>query len=107
MSKDKLNQSLRYGKFPAGNRVANALMLIVGTLAVGAAIVLGFFAFIFLAGIILVLAGIVGIRVWWISRKLRKRHEAEGEAGAVGKGEAGIIEGEYRVVSTRRDRDRR
>lgn len=101
-----MTQRIRHGRLPAGNPVANALMVIVGVLAVGAAIVLGFFAFILLASIILVLAGIVGIRVWWIGRKLRQLHEAAGEAGSDRKNEAGIIEGEYHVVATRRDRER-
>ncbi|MEX2125487.1 MAG: hypothetical protein WD795_16455 [Woeseia sp.] len=106
MSEDILTHRIRPGRFPAGNPAANALMVIVGVLAVGAAIVLGFFAFILLASIVLVLAGIVGIRVWWIGRKLRQLHEAAGAAGRGRKSEAGIIEGEYHVVATRRDRER-
>jgi hypothetical protein len=81
-------------------------MVFVGMLAIGATIVLGFFAFILFASIILVLAGIIGVRVWWVGRKLRKLHDVAGEAGAGRNDETGIIEGEYRVVSTRRERDR-
>jgi hypothetical protein len=81
-------------------------MAVVGTLAIGAAIVFGFFIFLLVASIVLVLAGIVGIRVWWVGRKLRKLQEAAGKTSPEGTDETGIIEGEYRVVSTRRTRER-
>ena len=106
MSEGDLTRRIRHGRFPAGNPLANALMVFVGMLAIGAAIVLGFFAFILLASIILVLAGIVGVRVWWVGRKLRKLHDIAGEAGTRRNDETGVIEGEYRIVSTRRERER-
>jgi hypothetical protein len=100
-----LNRRIRYGKFPAGNPVANALMAVVGALAIGAAIVFGFFVLLFLAGLLLVLFCIVGIRIWWVGRRLRKLHEAALRTGTGGDGEPGIIEGEYHVVKTRRTRE--
>lgn len=104
---DTLKRNIRFGTLPAGNPLANALMLVVGALAVGAAIVLGFLAFIVLAGIVLVLVAIVGIRLWWLTRKLRR--EAR-EPSVSGDGQASsrrVIEGEYRVVATRTRRDSR
>jgi hypothetical protein len=83
--------------FPAGNPIANALVVIVGVLAIGASIVLGFFAFVVLGSIILVLGSIVAIRVWWFNRKLFKeagRRPPPGDPPASG----GVIEGEYHVV---------
>lgn len=85
--------------FPAGNPIANALVVIVGALAIGASIVLGFFAFVVLGSIILVLGAIVAIRVWWFNRKLVK------EAGkrpppTNPSGGGGVIEGEYHVVKS-------
>ena len=83
--------------FPAGNPIANALVVIVGALAIGASIVLGFFAFVVLGSILLVLGSIVAIRVWWFNRKLikeaAKRPPPESQASG-----GGVIEGEYHVV---------
>ncbi len=85
--------------FSAGNPIANALVVIVGALAIAASIVLGFVAFIVLGSVILILAAIVGIRVWWFKRQLRRQGGASrpvgpSEPGAPG----GVIEGEYHVV---------
>jgi hypothetical protein len=106
-----LKRNIRFGNVSAGNPLANALMLVVGALAVGAAIVLGFFAFIVLSGIVLVLAAIVGIRLWWFSRKLNREAQRP-SAGPSGSGDerassGRVIEGEYTVVSTRTRRDSR
>jgi hypothetical protein len=101
-----LNGRIRYGRFPAGNPVTNALMAIVGALAIGAAIVFGFFMFLVLTGLVLVLVCIVGIRVWWVGRKLRKLNETAMKTRSGGDGDPGIIEGEYHVVTTRRTRER-
>jgi predicted lipid-binding transport protein (Tim44 family) len=81
---------------PAGNPIANALVVIVGTLAIGASIVLGFFAFVVLASIVLVLGAIVGLRVWWLNRKLSRASRSPGapHQGA----QIRVIEGEYHVV---------
>lgn len=86
-----------------GNPFVNALMMIVGALAVGAAIVLGFFAFVVVAGVVVILAGIIGIRLWWFRRKLQAiashnlRPGQQAESGRV-------IEGEYTVVSGSRQK---
>ena len=58
---------------PAGNPIANALVVIVGALAIGASIVLGFFAFVVLGSIVLVLGAIIALRVWWFNRRLGKQ----------------------------------
>ena len=81
-----MNASSNQG-FPAGNPIANAIVIIVGALAIGASLVLGFFAFVVLASLLIVFAAIIGIRVWWFRFKMRKS----------GRGN-GVIEGEYRVV---------
>ena len=85
--------------FSAGNPIANALVVIVGALAIAASIVLGFVAFVVLGSIILVLAAIVGIRVWWFNRQLRRRAGAARPRGSADPGSTGgVIEGEYHVV---------
>ena len=102
-----MRRNTRSGSVPVGNPLANALMLVVGALAVGAAIVLGFLAFIVFAGIVLVLAAIVGIRLWWLSRKARKHYAKADELAARRKTPGRVIEGEYTVVSTRTERETR
>ena len=99
-----MNERLRYGRYPASNPVANALMAIVGALAIGAAIVFGFFIFLLIAGTVALLAGIIGVRIWWVGRKLRKLQETAEKADPHPSNKSGIIEGEYHVISTRQRR---
>jgi len=81
---------------PAGNPIANALVIIVGALVIGASIVLGFFAFIVLAGIVLVLGAIISMRVWWLNRRLARAGHATSTTGQTVRHR--VIEGEYHVV---------
>ncbi len=91
---------MKYTEFnrgiPAGNPIANALVVIIGALAIGASIVLGFFAFVVLGSIVLVLGAIIGLRVWWFKRKLRNQPGMQQRPDQVPPG--GVIEGEYHVV---------
>jgi len=88
---------------PAGNPVANVLVIIVGALAIGASVVLGLVAFVVLGSIVAVLAGIVGLRLWWFNRKLAKQSQhAPGETRPAG---GGVIEGEFHVVNADSGRD--
>jgi len=83
--------------FPAGNPIANVFVIIVGTLAIAASIVLGFFAFVVVGSIVLIMAAVIGLRVWWFKRQLRSQMSARNEKNASATG--GVIEGEYRVVA--------
>ena len=91
---------MKYTEFnrgiPAGNPIANVLVVIAGALAIGASIVLGFFAFVVLGSIVLVLGAIVGLRVWWFKRKLRNQPGMAQRQDPAPPG--GVIEGEYHVV---------
>lgn len=100
-----MNQRIRYTGIPTGNPLVNALMVFVGALAVGAMILLGIVAFLVVASILLVLAGIVGIRVWWHRRKFR---QAFGDGSGPDRRAGGnrVIEGEYHPVSTTDERKR-
>ena len=89
--------------FPAGNPFANILVVIAGALVIGASIVLGFFAFIALSGIVLVTAAVVGVRVWWLKRRIQRQGPGGNTAARKQTANAGVIEGEYRVVSKDRD----
>jgi len=88
---------------PAGNPIANVLVIIVGALAIGASIVLGFFAFVVLSGVILIMAAVIGIRLWWFNRKLqRASHDNIGSS--VRESSGGVIEGEFVVVEKDNDK---
>lgn len=86
---------------PAGNPIANALVVIVGALAIGASIVLGFVAFVVLGSIVLILASIIGLRVWWFNRKLRRQTGDQVPPRRAEPG--GVIEGEYHVVKGKKN----
>jgi hypothetical protein len=96
-----IRHSSRSG-IPAGNPIANILVVIVGILTIAASIVLGFFAFLALGAIVLVTAAAIGLRAWWLNYKLGRQGSAKQGAARRG-GPPGVIEGEYRVIS--RDRD--
>jgi predicted lipid-binding transport protein (Tim44 family) len=87
--------------FSPGNPIANIFVIVVGALAIGASIVLGFFAFVVLGSIIAVLAAVIGLRVWWFNRKLRSQMKSS--AGQDERSPGGTIEGEYRIVADDRD----
>ena len=97
-----MRQSSLKNGLPAGNPIANVLVVIAGALVIGASIVLGFFAFVALSGIVLVSAAVIGIRVWWLKRKMGPvmgNDDAQRTPGAPG----GVIEGEFKVVDKDRD----
>lgn len=83
--------------FPAGNPIANALVIVVGTLAIAASIVIGFVAFVVLASIVLVMAAVIGLRLWWFNRKYGGKHR--GATGTRSTTRQGAIEGEFTVIS--------
>ena len=91
-----MRQSSLHGGLPGGNPIANALVVVVGALAIGASIVLGFVAFVVLGAILLVLGAVIGLRVWWFNRKLRGQMEAPERAARPAGHD--VIEGEYHVV---------
>jgi len=88
--------------FPAGNPIANVLVVIAGALVVGASIVLGFFAFVALSAIVLISAAVIGIRVWWLKRKIGQG-QAPGGTQKPRSTPGGVIEGEYKVVDKDND----
>jgi hypothetical protein len=100
-----LNAHFSKRQLPAGNPLANALVVIVGALAIGASLILGVAALIVLGSIVLIFAALVGIRVWWFNRRLsRQVKSAKRDAGTQ---QTDVIEGEYHVISTVRTRDPR
>lgn len=89
-------------ELPAGNPIANVLVIIAGALVIGVSIVLGFFAFLALSAVVLVAAAVIGIRVWWLNRHMSRQAGAGRHAGQENS-QGGVIEGEYRVVGKDRE----
>lgn len=100
-----MNQYHRNRQFPLSNPLANILVIIVGALAIGASIVLGVVAFVTLGSLVLIMAAVIGIRVWWLNRKLRKQYGAGDKRRPPSQGGVEIIEGEYRIVTSRKPPD--
>ncbi len=88
---------------PAGSPIASALVIIVGALAIAASIVIGFVAFVILGSLLLVLAAVVSIRLWWFRRKLSRDPAFQTSHASRGAENGQTIEGEYRVVIEDRD----
>ena len=97
-----MRQSSFKGGIPAGNPIANVFVIIVGALVIGASIVLGFFAFLVLSAVVLVSAAVVGLRVWWLKRRM-PLDGAESGGEEMRRRRVEVIEGEYREVSKDRD----
>ncbi|MGB5510822.1 MAG: hypothetical protein WBM87_03845 [Woeseiaceae bacterium] len=103
------NSTLNRG-LPAGNPIANLFVIVVGALVIGVSVVLGFVAFVVLGSILVVLAGVVGLRLWWFNRKLRRQapknqgsHQGSQQRRRQDGSNGGVIEGEFQVLDDRRD----
>lgn len=89
---------------PAGNPIANIFVILVGALVIGVSVVLGFVAFVVLGSVVAVLASVIGLRLWWFNRKLKRHGQNAPTAGPAKPG--GFIEGEYRIVEDDDDNGR-
>jgi Tfp pilus assembly protein PilX len=98
-----LNAHFNKGSLPAGNPLANALVIVIGALAIGASLILGVVALVVLGSIILIFAALVGIRVWWFNRRLSR--QAKTRQRQTDAQQSAVIEGECRVISTVRTQD--
>ena len=101
-----MNQQFRPRQFPAGNPLANALVIIVGIIVISLSLALGVFVFVGVTGFLLVMGAIMAVRNWWLGRRFGR--QGERDSGSPGTGQPHspqIIEGEYRKVGER-DRDR-
>lgn len=99
--------NFRNRQLPYGNPLANALVVVVGVLAIAVSFVIGVFALFALIAAVMILAAIIGIRVWWFSRKARGQM-AGGEkvtATTTRQHVNTVIEGEYREIQGRKDSD--
>ena len=92
-------------QIPAGNPLANVLVIVVGAIVIAVSFVLGLVAFVALAASLLVLAAVVGVRLWWLNRRLRKQQKVRGMSRSAGASDPAVIEGEYRVIRGRDEHD--
>jgi len=88
--------------FPAGNPIANVFVVLVGALAIAVSVVLGFVAFVVLGSIVAVLAAVIGLRLWWFNRKLKR--QASLSPAQSRPAPEGVIEGEFHVIEDDRER---
>jgi protein-S-isoprenylcysteine O-methyltransferase Ste14 len=100
-----VTQQFKQRQFPAGNPLANALVIVVGAVVIAVSFVLGVVAFVALASAVLVMAAIIGVRLWWLNRNMGAGRKDP--VNRSGKSAAGteIIEGEFRVIRPRKDSD--
>lgn len=98
-------QQFRQRQFPANNPLANALVIIVGVLVIAVSLVLGVVAFVALFAAAIVMAAVIGVRVWWLNRKQGRGRQNHVNRGAETGAGAEIIEGEFRVITHEKDRD--
>lgn len=92
------NRQAAPGRRSFQNPIANMLVVLVGALAIGAFLVIGFVAFLLLAAVVLVFTAVFGLRVWWLQRRFA-RSRAENQRSSTG---VTVIEGEYEDVSAPR-----
>ena len=98
-------QEFKQRQFPAGNPLANALVVIVGVLVIAVSFVLGVVALVALIAAAAVMAAVIGVRVWWFNRKLAKQGKDPVTQTGKSRTSAEIIEGEFRVVTLDKDHD--
>jgi protein-S-isoprenylcysteine O-methyltransferase Ste14 len=100
-----VTQHFKHRQFPAGNPLANVLVVVVGAVVIAVSFVVGVVAFVALASAVLVMAAIIGVRVWWLNRQMGTRRKNHVNQKGASSSRTEIIEGEYRVVGPDKDRD--
>lgn len=99
-----MNQQFKQRQFPAGNPLANALVVVVGVIVIGVSFILGVVAFVALACALLVMAAIIGVRLWWLNRRFSGRAKGTAKQNDGNGNRNSVIEGEYRVERSDSDR---
>ena len=97
-----MNHQFRYRQFPAGNPLANILVVIAGILVISLALTVGFFVFLGVAGFVLFMGIVMSVRGWWYRRKFGSARGEETKGETRVRETHQIIEGEYHEVRTRR-----
>ena len=98
-----MNKQFRHRQFSAGNPLANVLVAIGGIIIIAISLALGFFVFLGIAGIVLLMAVIMTVRGWWYRRQFGRKSRPEQEIRRDTAVRRQIIEGEYREVGQSRN----
>lgn len=100
-----VTQQFRHRQFPAGNPLANVLVVVIGAIVIAVSLVLGIVAFIALASAVVVAAAIIGVRLWWFNRKLGRRRKNHVNQYRGTGADRDVIEGEFHEVGPENDQD--
>ena len=100
-----MTQQFRHRQFSAGNPLANVLVVVIGAIVITVSLVLGIVAFVALASAVMVAAAIIGVRLWWFSRKLGRRRKNHVNQYRGTGADKNVIEGEFREVGPENDQD--
>ena len=93
-----MNQHFRQRQFPAGNPLANVLVVIVGIIVISLSLALGFFVFLAVSGFVLVMAVVMSVRNWWFRRASARQPAPDRQRRGPQPASRQIIEGEYQRV---------
>ena len=100
-----MTQQFRHRQFSAGNPLANVLVVVIGAIVITVSLVLGIVAFVALASAVMAAAAIIGVRLWWFSRKLGRRRKNHVNQYRGTGADKNVIEGEFREVGPENDQD--
>jgi hypothetical protein len=101
-----VNANFRNSQLPGNNPFANVLVVVIGAIAIAISFVIGVVALVALAAAVIVLGAIIGIRVWWLGVKSRKRAGQQPHDQRVDNSQSSsnaVIEGEYHVIAGKKD----
>lgn len=101
-----MNAYFRNRPLPAGNPLANILVVVVGIIVISLSLALGFVVFLGIATFMLIMAMVVSIRVWWFKRRIKAAaKESQGQPSQPTSGAVSgrVIEGEFEEVRYKRD----
>lgn len=93
-----MNRQFRHRPFPAGNPLANVLVVIVGAAVISLSLALGLIVFVGIAGFVMVMSLVMSARTWWLTRNMGAGRPADAGNRAPPPGQRQIIEGEYHEV---------
>ncbi len=98
-----MTQQFKFRQIPAGNPLANILVVAVGAIVIAVSFVLGIVAIVALVAALMVMAAIIGVRVWWLNRRFRRSGKTGAEASRTRSSGPSVIEGEFREIGSRND----
>jgi len=102
-----LSQQFPHRQFSNGNPLASALVVIVGIIVIALSLALGFVVFLIIGGFMLVMAAIIGVRTWWMTKRFGNRNQGAQTQRTDSSGHSRVIEGEFHEVESDDSNERR